>query len=165
MKRSKTPQYFFSRAASASLLPSRCLISFRKKTLNPRKDRKNTLLRHFKAERRNSHRFMFDHRSFIVKHEHNKSVCTKQLLQITWLPPCGLAQQLGSWQMSRWGEAGFHWPSCLQAELCPPPVSPLGVVPEIYSNKNEQRGKVKVMWFKSKQTKKTLIFWGITMFL
>lgn len=39
--------------------------------------------------------FKFDHRSFIVKHEHNQSICTKRLLlQITWLPPRGRAQQL-----------------------------------------------------------------------
>lgn len=37
---------------------------------------------------------MFDHRSFIVKHEHNESVCTKQLLQITRLPSRDQAQQL-----------------------------------------------------------------------
>lgn len=65
------------------------------------------LLRHFEAERRHSHRFMFDHRSFIVKHEHNKSVCTKQLLQITWLPPCGLAPQLEVLADVKMGGGGF----------------------------------------------------------
>lgn len=39
--------------------------------------------------------FKFDHRSFIVKHEYNQSICTKRLLlQITWLPPRGQALQL-----------------------------------------------------------------------
>lgn len=78
----------------------------------------------------NTGHIMFDHRSFIVKHEHNESVCTKQLLQITRLPSRDQASSWRSRQMLKTREAGLWWPSCLQAELCPPPVSPLGIVPE-----------------------------------
>ncbi len=47
-----------------------------------------------------------------------------------------------SWQMFGWRDAGIHGPSCLQAKLGPPPVSPLGVVPEIRHIKNDCQEKI-----------------------
>lgn len=53
------------------------------------------------------------------------NVCTKLLLQITRTVPAA-----GGPDMLTWGDVGIHGPGCLQPKLGPPPVSPLGVVPE-----------------------------------
>lgn len=75
----------FCRAVSALPLPVSCL-SFKNRACKPwGEKKKEAVQQHFK----------FDHRSFIVKHEYNQSICTKRLLlQITWLPPRGQALQL-----------------------------------------------------------------------
>lgn len=64
-----------------------------------------------------SFNFKFDHRSFNVKHEHNQRLYKTAASDSTLKVPTD-------------ADMGGRGDPCLQAELGPPPVSPLGVVPE-----------------------------------